>query len=69
MNSQEESPVRNACKESRRFTISRTGEGWPRADVPYLRMRGRWLERAGFAIGRNVRVEVSEGRLIIEPDD
>jgi toxic protein SymE len=50
-------------------TISRTGEGWPRADVPYLRMRGRWLERVGFAIGRSVKVEVSDRRLIIEPVD
>jgi hypothetical protein len=31
-----------------------------------LRLKGRWLDRAGFAIGSKVRVEVSEGRLIIE---
>jgi hypothetical protein len=34
-----------------------------------LRMRGRWLERVGFAIGRSVKVEISDGRLIIEPVD
>ena len=35
--------------------------------VPYLRLRGRWLKAAGFTIGQNVRVEVGEGRLLIEP--
>jgi hypothetical protein len=34
-----------------------------------LRLRGRWLERAGFAIGGKVKIDVSEGRLIIEPVD
>jgi hypothetical protein len=34
--------------------------------VPYLRLRGRWLIAASFTIGQNVRVEVSEGRLLIE---
>jgi hypothetical protein len=29
-------------------------------------MRGRWLEQAGFAIGSNVKVDVSRGRLLIE---
>src|SRR5262245_52595514 len=29
----------------------------------------RWLERAGFAIGGKVKIDVSEGRLIIESVD
>ena len=66
MNQQDELPVRNACKKSRRFKIGCTGEGWPKPDVPYIRLRGRWLKDAGFAIGRNVKVEVSEGKLVIE---
>jgi antitoxin component of MazEF toxin-antitoxin module len=37
--------------------------------VPDLRLRGRWLRDAGFEIGRSVKVEVSEGRLTIEPVD
>ena len=69
MNQQDELPVRNACKKSRRFKIGCTGEGWPKPDVPYIRLRGRWLKDAGFAIGRNVKVEVSEGRLMIEAVD
>jgi hypothetical protein len=31
-----------------------------------LRLKGRWLDRAGFAIGCKVRVDVWEGRLVIE---
>ena len=34
--------------------------------MPYLRLCGRWLEHAGFAIGQNVRIDASEGRLTIE---
>ncbi len=45
----------------RKMTVSYIG---PR--LPYLRMQGRWLDRAGFGIGTRVRVEVCEGRLIVE---
>ena len=38
----------------------------PPHHAPFLRLKGRWLDRAGFAIGCKVRVEVSEGRLVIE---
>ena len=34
--------------------------------IPYLRLRGRWLERAGFAVGSTVRVSVEPRRLVIE---
>jgi hypothetical protein len=34
--------------------------------MPFLRLRGRWLDQAGFAIGANVRVEVAAGRLVLE---
>jgi hypothetical protein len=69
MNEQEQSAVLNACKKSRRLSIEWTGQGWPRPDVRYLCLRGRWLERAGFAIGGKVKIDVTEGRLIIEPVD
>jgi hypothetical protein len=36
------------------------------APMPFLRLQGRWLGRAGFAVGASVRVEVSEGRLVLE---
>jgi hypothetical protein len=37
--------------------------------VPFLRLCGRWMKEAGFPIGRSVKVEVSEGRLMIETVD
>jgi hypothetical protein len=40
--------------------------------VPYLRLRGRWLDQAGFGSGTPVRVEVSERRLVVkvvEPEE
>jgi type I toxin-antitoxin system toxin SymE len=41
----------------------------PGIEVPFLPLCGRWLRDAGFDIGRNVKVEVSEGRLTIERVD
>ena len=34
--------------------------------APMLRLQGAWLERAGFLVGRTVKVHVSFGRLVIE---
>lgn len=41
----------------------------PIAPMPFLRLQGRWLDAAGFAIGANVRVEVAAGRLVLEVID
>ena len=50
---------------------SRSTEPYPPrlADRPYVRLCGRWLDEAGFAIGRDIRVEVSAGRLVLEVVD
>ncbi len=41
-----------------------------RASVPMIRLRGRWLMRAGFRKGDALRVEVEEGRLVLSrPED
>jgi hypothetical protein len=69
MNLQEQLPVLNPSMKARRLTVGYSTGDSPGSDVPYLRLRGRWLKDAGFAIGRNVKVEVSEGRLMIEPVD
>jgi Toxin SymE, type I toxin-antitoxin system len=37
--------------------------------MPFLRLQGRWLDEAGFAIGANVHVQVESGRLVIEVID
>ncbi|CBA16760.1 hypothetical protein XALC_2279 [Xanthomonas albilineans GPE PC73] len=33
--------------------------------VPTLRLRGRWLEQLGFAIGSKLRITVRDGELVI----
>jgi len=33
--------------------------------VPFIRLRGLWLEQAGFHYQDQINVEVSEGRLVI----
>ncbi|MES2825188.1 MAG: SymE family type I addiction module toxin [Pseudomonadota bacterium] len=33
--------------------------------VPYMLLKGYWLNRAGFTIGTNISVEVSEGCLML----
>lgn len=54
------SPATLAYK-SRHMTISYLG-----ADMPMLRLLGRWLGRAGFVVGTRVRVDVSPRRLVVE---
>ncbi|GEP98110.1 SymE family type I addiction module toxin [Chitinophaga cymbidii] len=33
--------------------------------VPFLRIAGRWLEKAGFCIGDIVEVDIADGCLVI----
>lgn len=33
--------------------------------VPWLRLRGHWLQQAGFAVNQKIRIEVSKNRLVI----
>ena len=41
---------------------------WPRPpEVPYLRLRGYWLQKAGFSVGQRVRVHVADGCITIVP--
>lgn len=49
--------------ESRARTASPYAPGTP---MPFLRLQGRWLDQAGFAVGAQVRVEVGRGRLVVE---
>jgi hypothetical protein len=37
--------------------------------MPFLRLQGRWLDRAGFTVGANVHVHVEPGRLVLEVID
>jgi hypothetical protein len=55
--------------KTRRLIVGCGSTDKPGVDVPYMRLRGYWLQDAGFVIGRHVRIEVSEGRLMIEQVD
>jgi toxic protein SymE len=39
----------------------------PEPSVPYLRIRGKWLEELGFEAGVKVAVSAAPGRLVITP--
>lgn len=57
----------------RRLTVNRTHPQsrarFLRRDptpMPLLRLQGRWMDRAGFQIGKPVRVVVAQGLLVLE---
>ena len=68
MNQLELLPVPKPILKPRRLTVGYGSTDTPGVDVPYLRLHGRWLQDAGFLIGRHVRIELSEGRMTIEAD-
>lgn len=37
--------------------------------VPTLRLRGRWLEQLGFAIGRKLHISLRDGELVMRVAD
>ena len=47
----------------RKATVTYSFQG--RDSVPMIRLRGRWLEKAGFEEGMRVHVDVAAGRLTI----
>jgi toxic protein SymE len=52
-----------AMKAERFLTVTDLGD--PSPNTPWLRLRGKWLEQAGFPVHSRVKVEISEGRLLI----
>jgi len=40
---------------------------YDRIAVPELRLCGVWLAKAGFEIGEQVQIEISENQLILKP--
>jgi hypothetical protein len=69
MNQQEQLPECRSSHKPRRLTVGYFTTNKPGVDVPFLRLFGRWMQDAGFVIGRRVRVEVAEGRMTIEQVD
>ena len=49
-----------AQKRDRVFTVGNLDS------APFIRMRGHWLEEAGFHTGDKLAVSVNENRLVIE---
>lgn len=42
--------------------------GWlDTSDTPQISLKGSYLERMGFHIGTNIRIEVEKGRIVITP--
>lgn len=37
--------------------------------VPFIRLRGKWLRKAGFYIGQQIKVYIFKERLIIVPNN
>jgi toxic protein SymE len=53
-------------KQERFLTVSQYPEAIPR--MPWIRLRGRWLEQAGFFPQARVRVRIIQGCLVITTD-
>ncbi|WP_414717273.1 SymE family type I addiction module toxin [Steroidobacter cummioxidans] len=53
-------------KDPRLLSLKALLEGSEPEPRPSLHLQGRWLEKAGFPIGPNVRVQVTPRRLVVE---
>jgi hypothetical protein len=41
-------------------------KGWlDTSDTPQIRLQGLYLERMGFHVGMNIKIEVERGRIVI----
>jgi len=69
MNQQQLPPVRKPSNKPRRLTVGYAHTDERGVRVPNLRLCGHWLHAAGFVIGRHVKIEVDEARLLIEQVD
>ncbi len=68
-----QSNIKNKSKtniQTRTFTITEENRLLTNGSsilVPFIRLRGLWLKKAGFYIGQKIKVCISENRLIITP--
>jgi toxic protein SymE len=69
MNQQPLLPVLKPSNKPRRLTVGYGHTDTPGVRVPNLRLCGRWLQEAGFVIGRPVKIEGNEGRMTIKQVD
>ena len=59
-------PKQYKMKRERFLTVADTRT--TRTPTPWIRLSGKWLEQAGFPVSARVKIEVSEGKLIITPE-
>jgi hypothetical protein len=52
--------------KARRLTVGYVAGSARSGHPPHIRIMGRWVEEAGFAVGAKVNVDVSHGRMVIE---
>jgi hypothetical protein len=69
MNEQKAMPASNRCRKPKEITMGYVPTRKPGVEPPCLKLRGGWLRETGCAIGQKLKVEVSEGRLMIGPVD
>lgn len=66
---------RSVSPNSRQIKISSSRyeahmKHWPRAPlVPYIRLRGYWLDKAGFGVGKRVNIQVTDRCITLVPAD
>ncbi|WP_169788057.1 SymE family type I addiction module toxin [Caldimonas brevitalea] len=75
----EASPSRKLLKHERYISVCATYQTYQRAGnglhtetvetrVPWMRLSGKWLEAAGFAIRARVRIRITDGCLVLTTD-
>lgn len=61
-----ELPTSKSSKQERFLTVQLVPEAKPK--IPWIRLRGLWLQQAGFSPQTRVRVRVMNGCLVITAD-
>ena len=56
-------PMAQGGRQERFLTVSLYPEAIPR--MPWIRLRGRWLQQAGFVPQTRIRVRIMQGCLVI----
>lgn len=58
-------------KAVRKLTISYTHQEtlYKTETIPYIRIKGKWLEKLGFKQGQKINIEASDKKLTITTDD
>jgi len=62
-NDTRDSPTSKGGKQERFLTVTLYPEARPK--IPWIRLRGLWLQQAGFAPQARIRVRVMTGCLVI----